>query len=93
VTQLGGIGDPTNCTCAHDWKLRCRKGLLFQYIGLVPRESSSPHSGQHHNLQTRKLCVGYQLIHEHCVKSEELYRTVLILHVFTFIKYLLQLEE
>src|SRR6218665_514523 len=28
VAQLGGIGDPTNCACTYDWKLRCRNGLL-----------------------------------------------------------------
>jgi len=28
MAQLGGIGDPTHCACAHDRKLRCRNGLF-----------------------------------------------------------------
>ena len=30
VAQLRGIGDPTNCACAHDLKLRCRHGLYAE---------------------------------------------------------------
>src|SRR6218665_1366665 len=55
VAQLGGIGDPTNCACAHDRKLRCRNGLQRRLIidrirpgavvfmrGQAAFESSSP---------------------------------------------------
>src|SRR6218665_3616625 len=34
VAHLAGIGDPTNCSCAHERKLRCRHGLSSHLAAL-----------------------------------------------------------
>src|SRR6218665_4209509 len=37
VAQLGGIGDPTNCACAHDRQLRCRNGEFVSFSVQIAR--------------------------------------------------------